>query len=133
MSGPIEKIEITPLIGVALILVIVFMATSPLIMVPLNMEIDLPKARTVEAKAESNITITISKDNTLALNESEIQLSTLPLALSELIKEHPDRLVVIRADKSVSHQQVLDLLSISKRAGATRLAVATLQRNREGL
>lgn len=133
MNGPIEKIEITPLIGVALILVIVFMATSPLIMVPLNMEIDLPKARTVEAKAESNITITITKDNTLALNESEIQLSTLQLALSELIKEHPDRLVVIRADKSVSHQQVLDLLTVSKRAGATRLAVATLQRNRGSL
>lgn len=133
MNGPIEKIEITPLIGVALILVIVFMATSPLIMVPLNMEIDLPKARTVEAKAESNITITITKDNTLALNESEIQISTLQLALSELIKEHPDRLVVIRADKSVSHQQVLDLLTLSKRAGATRLAVATLQRNRERL
>ncbi len=133
MNGPIEKIEITPLIGVALILVIVFMATSPLIMVPLNMEIDLPKARTVEAKAESNITITITKDNTLALNESEIQITTLPLALSELIKEHPDRLVVIRADKNVSHQQVLDLLTVSKRAGATRLAVATLQRNREGL
>lgn len=133
MNGPIEKIEITPLIGVALILVIVFMATSPLIMVPLNIEIDLPKARTVEAKAESNITITITKDNTLALNESEIQITTLPLALSELIKEHPDRLVVIRADKNVSHQQVLDLLTVSKRAGATRLAVATLQRNRQGL
>jgi len=113
--------------------VIVFMATSPLIMVPLNIEIDLPKARTVEAKAESNITITITKDNTLALNESEIQITTLPLALSELIKEHPDRLVVIRADKNVSHQQVLDLLTVSKRAGATRLAVATLQRNRQGL
>jgi biopolymer transport protein ExbD len=133
MPGPIEKVDITPLIAVALILVIVFMTTSPLMMVPLNLEIDLPKARTIEAKSESNITISITLDHVIALNETEIPLASLPEALSEMVKEHPDRLVVIRADKNVNHQWVLDLLTISKRAGATRLAVATLQRNRENL
>jgi biopolymer transport protein ExbD len=133
MAGPIEKIDITPLVGVALILVIVFMTTSPLMMVPLNLEIDLPKARTIEAKSESNITISITRDNIIALNETEIQLANLQVALSAMLQEHPERLVVIRADKNVNHQWVLDLLTISKRAGATRLAVATLQRNREKL
>jgi biopolymer transport protein ExbD len=133
MARPIEKIDITPLVGVALILVIVFMTTSPLMMVPLNLEIDLPKARTIEAKSESNITISITRDNIIALNETEIQYANLQVALSAMLQEHPDRLVVIRADKNVNHQWVLDLLTISKRAGATRLAVATLQRNREGL
>jgi len=130
---PNDKINVIPLIDVCLTLVIIFMVTSPLMMVPTNLEIDLPKARTIEAKSESNITISISKDNIIALNESEIQLATLQLALSEMLKDHPDRLVVIRADKNVNHQWVLDLLTISKRAGATRLAVATLQRNRENL
>jgi biopolymer transport protein ExbD len=133
MSGPIEKVDITPLIAVALILVIVFMTTSPLMMVPLNLEIDLPKARTVEAKSESNITVSITRDHLIALNETEIQLANLQEVLSEMVKEHPERLVVIRADKNVNHQWVLDLLTIAKRAGATRLAVATLQRNREKL
>jgi biopolymer transport protein ExbD len=130
---PNDKINVIPLIDVCLTLVIIFMVTSPLMMVPTNLEIDLPKARTIEAKSESNITISISKDYIIALNETEIQLANLQLALSEMLKEHPDRVVVIRADKNVNHQWVLDLLTISKRAGATRLAVATLQRNRENL
>ena len=130
---PNDKINVIPLIDVCLTLVIIFMVTSPLMMVPTNLEIDLPKARTIEAKSESNITISISKDNIIALNESEIQLANLQLALSEMLKDHSDRLVVIRADKNVNHQWVLDLLTISKRAGATRLAIATLQRNRENL
>ena len=47
-----------------------------------------------------------------------------------MLTEHPDRLVVIRADRNLTHREVLNVLSIAKRAGATKMAVATLQRNR---
>jgi biopolymer transport protein TolR len=133
MRGSISKIEITPLIGVALILVIVFMVTSPLMMTPLDMNIDLPKAKTVEAKSESNITISISQENILALNEKQLTYEQLSVELTQMIAEHTERLVVIRADKSLRHRVVLDLLSMAKNAGARKLAIATLQRNRRGL
>jgi biopolymer transport protein ExbD len=130
MLSPIGKIEITPLVGVALILVIIFMVTSPLMMAPTNLEVDLPKARTVEAKSESNITISFSSDRILALNEKEITLDQLQGKLTKLLEKHSDRLVVIRADRNLTHREVLNILSIAKRAGATKMAVATLQRNR---
>ncbi len=133
MQGPINKIDVTPLVGVALILVIVFMVTSPLMMVPTNLEIDLPKARTVESKSQSNITISCSRDNILALNEKEVLPRNLQSELAAMLKEYPDRLVVIRADKNLTHQEVLNILTIAKHAGATRMAVATLQRNRGSL
>ncbi len=133
MKGPINKIDITPLIGVGLILVIVFMVTSPLMMTPVDLGIDLPKAKTVEAKSESNITISISKEYILALNEKELQLSELQGELTQMLQDYPDRLVVIRADKGLTHRVILDLLSIAKKAGATKLAIATLQRNRRNL
>jgi len=133
MKGPINKIDITPLIGVGLILVIVFMVTSPLMMTPVDLGIDLPKAKTVEAKSESNITITISKEYILALNEKELQLAELQGELTQMLQDHPNRLVVIRADKGLTHRVILDVLSIAKRAGATKLAIATLQRNRRNL
>ncbi|NIW80148.1 MAG: protein TolR, partial [Calditrichae bacterium] len=66
MLSPTSKIDITPLVGVALILVIVFMVTSPLMMTPVDLDIALPKAKTVEAKSETNVTISISHDNVLA-------------------------------------------------------------------
>lgn len=133
MLNPVSKIDITPLVGVALILVIVFMVTSPLMMTPVDMEIDLPKAKTIEAKSESNITISISYDHLIALNEEQIALENLEDELAELVEKYPDRLVVIRADKNLHHRTVLELLSIAKHAGARRLAIATLQRNRQRL
>lgn len=130
MLSPIGKVDITPLVGVALILVIVFMVTSPIIMAPTNLEVDLPKARTVEAKSESNITISFSANRIIALNEKEVTINQLEDELTKMLDKHPDRLVVIRADKNLTHREVLDVLSIAKRAGATKMAVATLQRNR---
>jgi biopolymer transport protein ExbD len=130
MSKPITRIDITPLVGVALILVIVFMVTSPLMMTSADLGIDLPKARTVEAKSESNITISISKENFLALNDKEVNLQELEKELVKILKAQPSRLVVIRADRNTTHLAVLELLKVAKRAGARRLAIATLQRNR---
>ena len=132
MEEPISKVDITPMVGVALILVIVFMVTSPLMMTPVDMEINLPRAKTVEAKSESNITISYSNDGKLALNEDAIaSFPALAAQLKKRVAEHPDRLVVIRADKNVTHNIVLELLGTAKKAGATRIAIATLQRNRD--
>lgn len=132
MEEPISKVDITLLVGVALILVIVFMVTSPLMMTPVDMEINLPRAKTVEAKSESNITISYSNDGKLALNEDAIaSFPALAAQLKKRVAEHPDRLVVIRADKNVTHNIVLELLGTAKKAGATRIAIATLQRNRD--
>jgi len=130
MLSPVSKIDITPLVGVALILVIVFMVTSPLMMVPVDLEIDLPKAKTVEAKSETNITISISRDNILALDDREIPFERLESELRRLLEKRPDRLVVVRADKNLRHRLVIEILTVAKRSGGKRLAIATLQRNR---
>lgn len=128
--SPIGNVEITPLVGVALILVIIFMVTSPLMTTPPNIDVSLPKARTVEAKSESNITISFSSDRILAINEKEVPREKLSSELSNMLKEHPDRVVVIRADKNLTHKEVLEIMGIAKKAGAQKMAVATLQRNR---
>ncbi len=128
-----SKIEITPLVGVALILVIVFMVTSPLIMAPSDMEVDLPQAATREAKSETNITISLSRSGELALNEDKTAQKKIGPALQKQLKKYPRRLVVIRADKNIKHEKILQLLTIVKNAGATNIALATVQRNRKGV
>jgi len=130
MPEPVNKIDVTPLVGVALILVIIFVVTAPLIMAPIDMEIDLPKAATVGAKSEANITISFTKQRHLALNENKIHSNQLEPLLKEKLSEDPNRLVVIRADKNVLHKEILSLLSRVKKAGAQNIAIATKQRSR---
>lgn len=127
---PLDKIDITPLVGVALILVIIFVVTSPLILAPVDMEIDLPKAATLKAKSEIKITISLAQDGELALNEDRIATRDLEELLRQEVAEDENRLIVIRADRSTQHKKILSLLSLTKRAGARNIALATRQRTR---
>ena len=133
MNQPICKIDMTPLVGVALILVIVFIVTSPLNMAPIDMDIRLPKAATVAAKSQTNITISLTSDLRLAVNEDWVRNNQFESRLQRELKKHPDRLVVIRADKDVRHKRILHILSQIKNAGASKIALATEQRRRVSL
>ena len=123
----------TPLVGVALILVIVFIVTSPLDMAPIDTDIRLPKAATVAAKSQTNITISLTSDLRLAVNEDWVRNNQFESRLQRELKKHPDRLVVIRADKDVRHKRILHILSQIKNAGASKIALATEQTRRVSL
>ena len=133
MNQPICKIDMTPLVGVALILVIVFIVTSPLNMAPIDTDIRLPKAATVAAKSQTNITISLTSDLRLAVNEDWVRNNQFESRLQRELKKHPDRLVVIRADKDVRHKRLLHILSQIKNAVASKIALATEQRIRVSL
>ncbi|MCG8606821.1 biopolymer transporter ExbD [bacterium] len=133
MNQPITKIDITPLVSVALILVIIFVVTSPLIMTPADSTIQLPKARTIEAKSNKNIMVTVSKDLRIAVNEKWVKHTQLSRAVKNELVHNKERLVLIRADKNLQHQTVLELLHEIKRAGATHIALATEQKSRAQL
>jgi biopolymer transport protein ExbD len=133
MNQIINKVDITPLVGVALILVIVFVVTSPLIMAPLDSNIDLPKAATVDAKSRLNVTISVTPDLQLAVNEDWVPAAGFKSALRKVMAQDPERLVVIRADKNVKHESILRLLSQIQDAGACNIAFATEQRRRQML
>lgn len=124
----ISNPNLAPLVDIALVLVIIFMVTAPLLDVPSNIEVDLPKAATIEAKSQDNITLTLSPTGQAAINQNELPVARLGPALKEMVDRHPDRLVVIRADKQVTHKQILDLLGLAKKSGAKRIAIATVQR-----
>jgi len=128
----ISNMQLAPLVDVALVLVIIFMVTAPMLNEQAGMTVDLPKAATIEARSEDNVTITLSASGELALNDEKMPLPRLEPELRKIVAKHSDRLILIRADKEVTHKQILELMSIAKRSGAKRMAIATLQRTRPG-
>jgi biopolymer transport protein ExbD len=127
----ISNMQLAPLVDISLVLVIIFMVTAPILDAPSSLQVDLPKAATIEANSQDNFTITLTPAGELALNEKTMSLSALETALRSKVAEHPDRLVVIRADRQVSHRRVLELLGVAKKSGAKKIAVATVQRPRQ--
>jgi biopolymer transport protein ExbD len=120
------EINITPLTDVFLVLLIIFMAISPMLLTA-GIDVNLPKAQisttSIQKKA---LVITITKDNKIYLEDKRIinENQLINLLNSEL-KKSTDKLVIIKGDATVELKNVVDVLDAALRSGAKRLAIAT--------
>jgi biopolymer transport protein TolR len=126
---PITKINVTPIIDVALVLVIILLVTAPLLSVA-DLPVDLPVARTREAEDERNVSITMAANGGLAIDDRRVERSTLVSALRTRLEspENTHVLVVVRADSGIPYAEVQGVLEEARAAGAKRLGLATRQK-----
>ncbi len=133
LAEPITRINVTPIIDVALVLVIILLVTAPLLSVA-DLPVKLPQAQTREAEDQRNVSITLGADGRLAVDDEIIPPALLRATLHARLEEPGNRevLVVVRADSGAPYAEVRHLLEEARAAGASRLAIATRQKVREG-
>jgi biopolymer transport protein TolR len=121
------KLNVTPIIDVALVLVIILMVTAPMLTVA-NLDLILPEAHSREPQEDSYLSISLSSDGQIAVDEEILAPELLKTRLRSRIDEKEDILVVVRADAGLSHIAVRSVLDQAKAAGAKRVAIATNQK-----
>jgi biopolymer transport protein TolR len=128
----ITKVNVTPIIDVALVLVIILLVTAPMMSVA-DLPVDLPSARTREAEDERNLSVTVATDGSMAVDEQLVTMGTLGPVLAKRLSEPGNRdvLVIVRADTNTPYANVKEVLERARVAGAARLAIATRQRTEE--
>ena len=128
----ITKINVTPIIDVALVLVIILLVTAPMMSVA-DLPVDLPAARTREAEDERNVSVTVASDGSMAIDNEIVSMQTLGPALAKRLAEpgNKDVLVIVRADTNTPYADVRQVLDRARVAGAARLAIATRQRTED--
>jgi biopolymer transport protein ExbD len=125
----ISKVNVTPIIDVALVLVIILLVTAPLISVS-GLPVTLPEARTREAEDERNVSVTLTGKGELAVDQQQITADRLQEILRAKLAEPGNAhvRVVVRADSGVPYSAVRRLLEDLRAAGAEHVAIATRQK-----
>jgi biopolymer transport protein ExbD len=126
-SDVIAKVNVTPIIDVALVLVIILMITAPMIAVS-DVDVKLPQAQTRNLEGHDRISVTLGAKGELAVDDTDISPSALKATIASRIADRQDVIVVIRADESVAYASVRQIVEAARAAGATRIAVGTQQR-----
>ncbi len=126
-SAPLlTRINVTPIIDVALVLVIILLITAPMLSVA-ELEVDLPEARARALENSGYISLTISENGQLALDDQLLsgpdQIAPL-LRNRQAIADEPLK-VVVRADAGLSHAAVREVLDAARAGGAVHLGIAT--------
>jgi len=124
----VARINVTPIIDVALVLVIILLITAPMIAMT-DMEVSLPAAQTRSTSSDARVNVTLGLTGEVAIDDETVDRSNLVFILAEKISSDRDHMiVVVRADEGVPYDDVELLLKQARGAGAKRLAIATRQK-----
>lgn len=119
-----SEINITPLTDVMMVLLVIFMVTTPLIM-KASIDINLPKAHAKKAAPVERLQIMLARDGTLYVNRDPVSVKNLGNHLKKYFKQKPsDPSVTVAADKDVPYGDAVQVLDIARRAGAQKLVLA---------
>lgn len=126
-SEQLGEINIVPMIDVIFAILTFFIISSLDLNRSASLPVNLPSAQTVEVKQETQISVTVEADGDLFVDRQPIQLDNLKSRLGSLIQPGSESLVVINADKSVDHGQVVKVMDLLRQVPGARLAIAATQ------
>jgi biopolymer transport protein TolR len=115
LGTSLSEINVTPFVDVMLVLLVIFMVTAP--MIQSGISVNLPQAETESTPAEEGLTLTITKDKYIHIENSVINQFLLEQKLKEYFYGKEKKIVFIRADESLPYGFVMRILDISKKAG----------------
>ena len=123
-EGIVAEINITPLTDVFLVLLIIFMVTSSVI-ANTGKKVDLPEAVEAANTPPKAVTVTLSREGEVQVNDQFIQLSELRGILETELAKSEEKLVILRGDKEVILDRAVFVLDQAQLAGAEGFALAT--------
>ncbi len=120
----LEIFSFSSLTDIVFLLLIFFLLSSSFVLQP-GIKVQLPKSESAEEETQRQIVITLTEKGAIFLNDQSVTTETLGGKLSKLLQKDRDKVVVIKADQTVSLQNAVEVMDIAKRVGATRLLIAT--------
>ncbi|MCM2335718.1 MAG: biopolymer transporter ExbD [Pseudomonas sp.] len=130
-GGPMAEINVTPLVDVMLVLLIIFMITTPLM--SHKVQVKLPEAN-LERKEERAppvppITVAVQEDGSLFWNDEPITKNVLESRLSSEAQKTPQPQVNVRGDRTTKYRIVNEVVKTAQAQGMRKVGfVATKER-----
>jgi biopolymer transport protein TolR len=116
-----SEINVTPMVDVMLVLLIIFMVTSPMLVA--GVEVDLPKTKAGPISGQdTHVNVSIRKDG-IFIAETKIPLSELATKLKNITKEKKDERIFVSGDENVPYGKILETMAEIHNAGFTKVAL----------
>lgn len=123
----LPEINIIPLIDISLMLLVVFMVTTP--MLQHGIKVDLPKGQSQESKGEKQeLVVYIDKQEKLFLNDTEMTHATLLQDLQKKSQGQADQTVFVKADRAVNYGRVIEVVDQIKCVGGIKYVALAMHR-----
>ena len=123
--APMSEINVTPFVDVMLVLLIIFMVAAPLLTVGVPIELPESAADPLPTEDEAPLTVTVTSDGRVSLQETEVPLDTLIPRLQAVLAERDSQTVYLRGDAALAYGRVMEVMGALYAAGIRDIGLVT--------
>lgn len=120
----LSQINITSIADVALVLLIIFLMTAPMLQQGIDVNLPEVEARAIPVEDEP-VVITITGKKEIYIKKRQIKLSELKVELKGIHHKKKEKMVLIRADEDVPYGFVIKTMAEIRKAGIERVGMVT--------
>ena len=132
---PLAEINVVPYIDVMLVLLVIFMVTTPLMTEGVKVNLPQTHARTIDSKEQQPIIVIVTRDGEFYLNigkDPKIPLTADALTQTVLYalktnQNSNERDVYIKGDRAATYEQVVKAMVLLQQAGIEKIGLVTDQ------
>jgi biopolymer transport protein TolR len=118
-------INVTPLVDVMLVLLIIFMVTTPLLHQGIQVALPRAEARNLPLKVQDPLVLSINRDGEVYLRDAPVPLADLAGRLKEQLAGRSDDTVFLKGDRDVPYGRVIEVLDRLHRGGIVHVGMVT--------
>ena len=125
VSGVNSDINVTPMADVMLVLLIIFMITTPLMQsgAAINMARAKNAQEAPEAEAEDATTVAITRDKLIYINKQLTSSDDLLEKVIEAAAKAPDKPLFVKSDVAAPYGMVVEVVDTCRAAGIERIGL----------
>jgi biopolymer transport protein TolR len=128
LKSNLAEINITPLVDVMLVLLIIFMVTAP--MMQSGISVRLPTAESRSNPSPDGLVLTLTKDRYVYMNDQIVNLYFLESRLKNHFFNASEKVVFLKADKSLTYGYIIEVMDMIKNAGVDTVGMIVEPKSR---
>ena len=118
-------LDLTPIVDVVFNLLIFFAVTLSFAATSGGINVKLPTASSADPVETEEITVNMTEDGKLFYNDQSVDIEGLAAKLKEV--KNKESVIIIRADNTVPHGKVVQVMDTVKSEGLSKIAIAVDQ------
>lgn len=124
-QSSLADINITPLVDVVLVLLIIFMLTTPVLQS--GIDVAVPKTKTVKEVTQQRAVITIKRDQTLYMSfggvDKAVNIHDIPTLVRGRVR--PGQSIYVRGDENIPFGLLASVMDALKQGGIENVSLVT--------
>ncbi len=134
LSGVTSDINVTPMADIMLVLLIIFMITTPLLQE--GVFVNKAKARNAqeapEVEGKDSTTVTVTRSQEIYINSEQVPPDKIVEKLQERVALAPDKPLFVKSDAVAPYGVVVSVVNKARDAGVAKIGLLVDREKAEG-